>query len=224
MYNIYSVIFRLSLAGILAGIIGLERELHSKEAGIKTHFLVGIGAALVMIVSKYGFSDVLTHSNIDLDPSRIAAQVISGVGFLGAGTIILERKIVKGLTTAAGIWTTAGIGITIGSGLYAIGIFSTFLVLVGLEILQKLFKSYLYKAVDISISLSQKPSDEIINILNNKKYSLIFYKLNKTINEDKSITYSIECRLKMKIAEKTMSIVDSLECVAGVVSINIEII
>ena len=222
MYNIYNIILRLSLAGILAGIIGLERELHSKEAGIKTHFLVGVGAALVMIVSKYGFLDVLNYTNIGLDPSRIASQVISGVGFLGAGTIILERKVVKGLTTAAGIWTTAGIGISIGAGLYTIGIFSTFLVLVGLQILQKMFKSYLYKTIDISITLNKKPNDEIINMLNDKKYSLIFYKLNKIINQNKSIAYSIECRLKMKISEKTISIVDNLECIDGVTSIDIE--
>ena len=222
MYNIYSIILRLSLAGILAGIIGLERELHSKEAGIKTHFLVGVGAALVMIVSKYGFYDMLQYDNIGLDPSRIAAQVISGVGFLGAGTIILERRVVKGLTTAAGIWTTAGIGIAVGAGLYTIGVFSTFLVLIGLEILQKMFKSYLYKTIDIAITLSKKPNDKIINMLNDKKYSLIFYKLNKVINEDKSMGYSIECRLKMKISEKTISIVDNLECIDGVISIDVE--
>ena len=158
MHDSYWLFLRLIVAGILAGAIGLEREIRSKEAGFRTHFLVGVGSALIMIVSKYGFFDVISYNHIGLDPSRIAAQVISGVGFLGAGTIIIEKKIVRGLTTAAGIWATAGIGITIGSGLYKLAIFSTLLVLVGLELLQRLFKYQLTKILDVNIKLSTNSS------------------------------------------------------------------
>src|SRR5690625_3986291 len=127
-------IIRLVLAGALGAVVGVEREKRFKEAGFRTHFLVAVGSALAMIVSKYGFFDVLGE-NITLDPSRIAASIVSGVGFLGAGTILVERQSIRGLTTAAGLWAVAGIGMTIGSGLYIIGISDTVLVLLGLEIL-----------------------------------------------------------------------------------------
>ena len=103
--------FRLLVAGVLGAIIGLDREYRAKEAGFRTHFLVALGSALFMIVSKYGFWDILGNTGIGLDPSRIAAQVVSGIGFLGAGTIIIQKLFVRGLTTAAGIWATSAIGI-----------------------------------------------------------------------------------------------------------------
>lgn len=95
-------IIRIGVAGLLGAIIGIEREIRSKEAGLKTHFLVAVGSALIMVVSKYAFSDIMNEDHMALDPSRIAAQVVSGVGFLGAGTIIIQKQAVKGLTTAAG--------------------------------------------------------------------------------------------------------------------------
>ena len=100
----------LGVALLLAGAIGLEREIRGKDAGLRTHTLVGVGAALFMLVSKYGFTDVLEKGLIVLDPSRMAAQVVSGVGFLGAGLIFVRRDSVRGLTTAAGIWVTAAVG------------------------------------------------------------------------------------------------------------------
>lgn len=124
---------RMLLAALCGGIIGFERESKSKNAGIRTHALIALGAALVMIVSKYGFFDLLkiTHANWAVDPSRIAAQVVSGIGFLGAGTIINRHdQVINGLTTAAGIWVTGAIGLAYGSGLYSIGIISTVCVLV----------------------------------------------------------------------------------------------
>lgn len=105
-------LLRLFVAGAMGAIIGLEREYRAKEAGYRTHFLVAEGSALMMLVSQYGFMAVLDGAeNLHLDPSRIAAQVISGIGFIGAGTIILQKQMVRGLTTAAGIWVTAGIGL-----------------------------------------------------------------------------------------------------------------
>ena len=101
---------RLLVAGILGAIIGLDREYRAKEAGYRTHFLVSLGSALIMIVSQYGFQEIIKENSVTLDPSRVAAQVVSGIGFIGAGTIILQKQIVRGLTTAAGIWATAGIG------------------------------------------------------------------------------------------------------------------
>lgn len=130
---------RMLLAALCGGIIGFERKSKAKNAGIRTHALIALGAALVMIVSKYGFFDLLkvTHDNWNVDPSRIAAQVVSGIGFLGAGTIINRHdQIIDGLTTAAGIWVTGAIGLAYGSGLYSIGIIGTACVLLA-EVLGK---------------------------------------------------------------------------------------
>ena len=106
----FDFVLRLLVAGILGAIIGLDREYRAKEAGYRTHFLVSLGSALIMIVSQYGFQDIIKENSVSLDPSRVAAQVVSGIGFIGAGTIILQKQIVRGLTTAAGIWATAGSG------------------------------------------------------------------------------------------------------------------
>jgi putative Mg2+ transporter-C (MgtC) family protein len=107
----------LGLALLLSALIGVEREIHQKSAGLRTYTLVGVGAALFMLVSKYGFSDVLEPGRVVLDPSRVAAGIVAGVGFLGAGVIFVRRDSVRGLTTAAGVWVTAAIGSASGAGL-----------------------------------------------------------------------------------------------------------
>ena len=132
----WTFILRLLLAGVFGLVIGLDREYRVKEAGFRTHFLVSMGSALLMIVSQYGFSAVLEQPGLRLDPSRIAAQVVSGIGFIGAGTIIFHRQIVRGLTTAAGIWMTATIGMAVGVGMYWCSILATGLILVTLVLLE----------------------------------------------------------------------------------------
>lgn len=133
-------VFRLFVAGICGVIVGLERRNRSKEAGIRTHFIVACGAALMMLVSKYAFFDVIKSgliqgADIRLDPSRIASTIASGIGFLGAGMIFVHRNTITGLTTAAGIWATSGIGMAIGAGLYYIGISATILIVLAQIIL-----------------------------------------------------------------------------------------
>ena len=107
----------LGLGLALSAVIGLEREIRQKSAGLRTHSLAGVGAALFMLVSKYGFSDVLRSNLVVVDPSRVAAQIVSGIGFLGAGLIFVRRDSVRGLTTAASIWVTAAVGAAAGAGL-----------------------------------------------------------------------------------------------------------
>lgn len=128
-------LLRLFCAAVLGGIIGLEREYRSKEAGFRTHFLVALGSALFMIVSAYGFSDAMDNELQRWDVSRVVAQVVSGIGFIGAGTIIFRKteNMVSGLTTAAGLWVTAAIGLACGGGMYILAIGSTLMVLIGLE-------------------------------------------------------------------------------------------
>lgn len=124
----------LTLALILSSLIGLEREFRAKSAGLRTHTLVGVAAALIMLVSKYGFNDVIVKYAVVLDPSRIAAQIVSGIGFIGGGLIFVQRDVVRGLTTAAIIWLTAAVGMSCGAGLPLLAIFVTaahFLVVYG---------------------------------------------------------------------------------------------
>lgn len=126
---------RLLIAVLAGGAIGLERERKNQPAGLRTHIAVILGATLIMIISKYGFVDVEV---INKDPARLAAQVVSGIGFLGAGTIIVHRNMIRGLTTAASLWTTAGIGLAIGAGMYIVGIGAAVMLLVTLVLIQHL--------------------------------------------------------------------------------------
>lgn len=124
----------LGLALVLSSLIGLEREFRMKSAGLRTHTLVGVAAALIMLVSKYGFSDTIVKYAIVLDPSRVAAQIVSGIGFIGGGLIFVQRDVVRGLTTAAVIWLTAAVGMACGAGLPLLALFVTaahFLVVYG---------------------------------------------------------------------------------------------
>jgi putative Mg2+ transporter-C (MgtC) family protein len=115
----------LALALLLSAVIGMEREIRQKSAGLRTHTLVGVGAALFMLISKYGFTDVLQRHLVVLDPSRVAAQIVTGVGFLGAGLIFVRRDSVRGLTTAASIWVTAAVGAAAGAGLPVLAVLTT---------------------------------------------------------------------------------------------------
>lgn len=126
------LVLRIFIAGVLGGLIGLEREYRGKAAGFRTHFLVALGSALFMVLSMYGFEEVRTMPNISLDPSRIASQIVTGIGFIGAGAIIFQKRI-HGLTTAAGVWVTAAVGMTCGSSLYILAVTTTVMVLICLE-------------------------------------------------------------------------------------------
>lgn len=135
------LIARLALTLGLCFCIGLEREIRQKSAGLRTHTLVGLGAAIAMIVSKYGFADMTNQPGVGLDPSRIAAQIVSGVGFIGAGIIFVRRGSVRGLTTAAIVWVSAMIGMACGAGLYVLAVAGTvahFIIVIGFQFTEPL--------------------------------------------------------------------------------------
>ncbi len=135
------ILIRLFLASFLAALIGMERERKDLSAGARTHMMVGVGSCLFMIVSMYGFMDVLTVEGVKLDPSRVAAQVVSGIGFIGAGAILFLRDgVVRGLTTAAGLWTVAAIGLATGGGLYLAAVMTTVIALMILWAMDPLMK------------------------------------------------------------------------------------
>lgn len=136
-------LLRLALAALCGGIIGLEREIRLKEAGVRTHLIVGFASCMMMIVSKYGFFDMLefaaahNYDTMKLDPSRIAAGLVTAISFLGAGTIFTRNRGITGLTTAAGLWATVGIGMTTGAGMYWLSIFGTCFIVVIQAILHR---------------------------------------------------------------------------------------
>ena len=135
--NTWEIILRLALAALFGGVIGLERERRLKGAGIRTHLIVCFASCMMMLVSKYGFFDMMEYASVNgydtlkLDPSRISAGLVTAIGFLGAGTIFARKRGVTGLSTAAGLWATVGIGMTIGAGMYPVSVVGTvFLVVV----------------------------------------------------------------------------------------------
>lgn len=165
---------RLFLSAVLSGLIGIERERASWFAGLRTHMLVCIGSTLIMIVSQHGFYDVLYRELVVLDPSRVAAQVISGIGFLGAGTILFWKNKIRGLTTAASLWAVAGVGLAVGGGLYIASISATILILIILALI-KPFEEFLHKkshSKEIKISfksgISFTPIEEVLQLMQAK--------------------------------------------------------
>jgi putative Mg2+ transporter-C (MgtC) family protein len=138
------ILSRLLMAALLGSVIGFERERLNWAAGLRTHMLVCVGASLMMLVSAFGFAEALTQKNVVLDPSRVAAQVVSGIGFLGAGSILLRGEVVRGLTTAASLWSVAGIGLAVGGGMYTAAIGATVIILIilaGVKPLERRFIS-----------------------------------------------------------------------------------
>ena len=176
-------------AAVLAGFaIGYERKTRSKEAGVRTHTLVCMASALMMIISKYGFVDqVVGEGGIrGADGARIAAQIVSGIGFLGAGIIVYRKDTLHGLTTAAGIWATAGIGLAVGAGMYGIGIVATALVLLGLEVLGKFFGHLGLRSMMIEYSVSDKALIGTVSSALEKEDCIISsYEMKKSYSEGK---------------------------------------
>lgn len=220
---VVSCIIRLIISGLLGALIGLEREFRSKEAGFRTHFLVAVGSALIMLVSKYGFADILQNHNVELDPSRIAAQVVSGIGFLGAGTIIIHKQFVRGLTTAAGIWATSGIGLTIGSGMYTVGISATILVFIGLEILDRFYKINTFHMLFIEIQTESKEAIQAaLDSIKSKKIEVINYECKEQKNENNDVLYCLDIRGKVKTEENKLNIYSDMQEISNIKSIRIE--
>ncbi|MDD3225681.1 MAG: MgtC/SapB family protein [Clostridium sp.] len=189
---------RLLIAGLCGIAIGYERKNRMKEAGIRTHFIVAIGASLIMIVSKYGFQDQIGWSNTTLDPSRIAAQVVTGVGFLGAGIIFTQRQIITGLTTAAGIWATAGIGLAIGSGLYFVGFACTIIVILGQMLLHSRIKWLSSPKTELlSLQILDQPENinNIRKIIENEDITILNFKIKNNKDSAEVLDLKIVIRV-----------------------------
>lgn len=175
------MIFRLVAAGFLGGLIGLEREFRAKEAGVRTHFIVALGSALFMIISEFAFEGK-QH-----DAARVAAQVVSGIGFIGAGVIIFQRNVVRGVTTAAGLWVAAAIGLACGDGMYPVAIAASVLTVSCLEMMHFVNLHYSEKVVDMTLvpdkpydllSLPEKLKKQRVNV---ESYSISEGKIHLTL-------------------------------------------
>lgn len=196
---IWDFVWRLVLAALFGTIIGLDREYREKEAGFRTHFLVSLGSALMMIVSQYGFSEILTHDGVSLDPSRIAAQVVSGIGFIGAGTIIFNHQIVRGLTTAASLWATAGIGLTAGAGMSWLALTATILTLVALEGLSLVFRSLGSRRMVVVFSASDRAGvADTLDRIRTDGYMVVSYEVVPQVVGGDGITYRVTMVVKAK--------------------------
>lgn len=217
-------IIRIGVAGLLGAIIGIEREIRSKEAGLKTHFLVAVGSALIMVVSKYAFFDIMSEEHMALDPSRIAAQVVSGIGFLGAGTIIIQKQAVKGLTTAAGLWATAGIGLAIGAGMYVVGIGATILVLIGLEIVSRIFRVQFLFSQNMTVQMcinKHEAIQEMLETMRVKGIPILSYEVEVSQQEAETI-YKVRIQVKHVSSDEKNACIQHLQSLPHVTFIQIK--
>ena len=156
----WNFILRLFIAGLLGGLIGIEREYRAKEAGIRTHFIVALGSALFMIISEYAFSGNYDHS-------RVAAQVVSGIGFIGAGVIIFQKNAVRGITTAAGLWVAAAIGLSCGAEMYLVAAGASLMTIICLETMH--FVNIKYGTKVLSVCVSQVDNEGAVKVLETLK-------------------------------------------------------
>lgn len=193
------IMIRILIALVLSGIIGFEREFKNHSAGFRTHILVGIGSCLVMLLSQYGFEPILEKYegvvNVRFDPSRIASYVISGIGFLGAGTIIVYGGTIRGLTTAASIWAVAGLGLVVGVGMYATAIFTTLVILLSLIFLnnfeKRIGKGHSSNLIEI-VALEGLKVNNILMIIEKYQLNIRNVEIIKAENNIRNIYIKIE--------------------------------
>ncbi|MBM6616104.1 MgtC/SapB family protein [Bacillus suaedaesalsae] len=195
---------RLVLAVLLCGLIGFEREINQHPAGFRTHLLVGVGSCLMMVLSLYGFDPFLEEENIRFDPARIPAYVISGIGFLGAGTILVKDSTVRGLTTAASIWVVAGLGLIIGAGLYSVAVVTTILILLILIALNKFESSVIQrrKKEKLEVTVTNKEClRQVLTLVQEYKGQIHNIKAKDDFSEF-IISFSIDKRSEMKLVQQ----------------------
>lgn len=213
------IIFRLILSALVGGFIGIEREASNRPAGFRTHILVSVGSTLMMLVSINGATD-------GADPTRIAAQVVSGIGFLGAGTILRNGNTIKGLTTAASLWVCAGIGLAIGQGFYFAGIVTSMIALLSLIYLGKLEKTILYDIHNQLTIISKERNGligEIGTVLgeNNITIKNIGIREIKKLESGESVI-EINLSIKRPVGSKDLEFIQMLRMIDGINSVQID--
>ena len=195
---LWDFVLRLLAATAMGAAIGFEREYHAKEAGLRTHLLVALGSCLFMILSIYGFDFMLGRDHVSFDPSRIAAQVVTGIGFIGAGTIILQKQVVRGLTTAAGLWVTAAIGLACGNGMYWLALVTTVIVLVSLGLINVYLPYFSQKEHTVTFLVEDYTIlTKVMENLYREKITVLNYEMHKDAEENNGkMLVSLEIRMK----------------------------
>lgn len=213
-----SIVVRLCLAVFCGGVIGIERERKRRPAGFRTHILICLGAALVTLTSQY----LLLELKLFTDPARLGAQVIAGIGFIGAGTIIVtKRRQVKGLTTAAGLWTAAIVGLCCGSGFFEGAVLATVAILLAEVVFAKLEYFILSNAKTINLYVEYNESSRLANIVDTIKKNGVYIldlEITKSTNEDHNLCAIFSMKIPRKISHQAlMTIVAKID---GVVSVE----
>ncbi|MGJ8526255.1 hypothetical protein LMG33818_002004 [Halomonadaceae bacterium LMG 33818] len=215
----------LTLAFFLSALIGLERELHHKSAGLRTCTVVGFSSALIMLVSKYGFNDMLFSDHIALDPSRVAAQIVSGIGFIGGGVIFMRRDAVQGLTTAASVWFTSAVGMACGAGLFSIALFVTVGHFVAMLLFPRLVRSLRkgkgqWFPLRVSITYRTEPGllGKILTTCSNLNFIIERVNVDQPPDESRERLYSIS--LDMRGKSSLAQLTTKLSEIDGVVHIR----
>ena len=197
MVSDYELIWRLVLSALLGGLLGLEREAHGRAAGLRTHILVSVGSALIMLTSMHIF-DIYRGEKVNIDPARIAAQVVSGIGFLGAGTILRFRASVIGLTTAASLWAVAGIGLAVGCGFTTGALVTTEIALITLFVLTRIEKCFIrrdwYRVLSVTTKGDANQIEQIRAILSDYNLEVRDFEMKRS--DDKEMVI-LEVTLKL---------------------------
>ena len=212
------LIIRVIVGGVLGGVIGYEREKRAKEAGFRTHFLVALGSALLAVISAYGFDKVEEVIPIArYDPSRVAAQIVSGIAFIGAGLIIFQKNVIHGLTTAAGLWVTAAIGIASGVGHYELAVITTVMVVIALELV--VFVDKKLNKRQLSITMKSTDKEKIKNFISSIKEDKVVIRAYdlELVTEDNVKTYKATVDLSTKRIDYEERVWDLLEGMDGAV-------
>jgi len=211
---------RLFMAALMGGLIGWERELNHSPAGFRTHILVSVGSALIMLISIYGFSDFVHLPHFTFDPSRISAQVVSGIGFLGAGTILRQGVTVSGLTTAASLWVVAAVGLSTGAGYYFPAVITTLIVFIGLIIrrwLDRIFWNKKTRAVLEVWTDDASRLSEMVTIIGRSK-SVSIKKLR--IEEDRENESKVTFTIKIKGTSLDADLLEELNQLEGIIRVE----
>ncbi|MEF2246774.1 MgtC/SapB family protein [Paenibacillus sp. IITD108] len=217
---------RFIVSAVLGGFIGFEREWRNHPAGLRTHILVCVGSTAIMLLSIYGFSEFVDEVNVRVDPARLAAQVISGIGFLGAGAIMRSGLTVSGLTTAASIWVVAAIGLCVGAGFFYVAVMATIAVLISLVVLHK-WENYLMRhrrRHEISMKIVDEPgnlaqitavfADQGVQIQNLRMHAV------EGGEEGESPIMELHCTLKSAHPERLKRSLNSIFSMKGVISVE----
>jgi putative Mg2+ transporter-C (MgtC) family protein len=222
----WELTIRLVLSLILGGLVGLERELGGHSAGFRTHILVCLGSSAIVLLSMYGFAEFASEPNVRLDPARLAAQVISGIGFLGAGTILRTGITVSGLTTAASLWVVAAIGLTVGAGFYYGSAVLTLLVVISLFLLnkfeRKFSRSKRKRELVMKIQKSSSSLNQVVSELNHHgiQISKMLVENDETADADLNSVLIVRIQVKLIKPIKFEEVIITLATIDGVLGLE----